>query len=325
MTGEPTGAGREVRRFSCTSCGKCCDRGPEMELGEATALADQFVTRVIFKLHSLPLYEHGKRARLWWKDQGGGLSVREALEEARRHLAHFSVRDDVDKARGRSLHLTISALTMDREEGRCPALADNRCSIYLSRPLTCRTVPFHYSRPPSTLPAYLDQFASRPGYRCDTGAEAAVALQGGMVEHPLLLRARQDAIAMAEADRDWKAAIVALMSDPDQARAVGLPSYETVLRNSDAGGASLVSMIAPWRVARRVGILSPSQFDEICRRQSRLLSAEIARCTDPNLSAGFQDMLAQYDIEAANSRQTLLSHIARLRGHDPLSLGTAKR
>lgn len=287
-----------------------------MELGEATALADKFVTRVIFKLHSLPLYEHGKRARLWWKGQGGGLSVRKALDEARQHLAHFSVRDDVDKARGRSLHLTISALTMDREKGRCPALANNCCSVYQSRPLTCRTVPLHYSRPPSTLPTYLDHFVSTPGYHCRISAEAAVVLKGGMVDHPSLQQARQDAVAMAEADRDWKKEVVALMSNPDQARAVGLPSYETVLRNSDAGGASLVSMIAAWRVAKRVGMLSSGQFDEVCRSQSRLLRTEIACCADPDLSAGFQDMLAEYDIEAANARQSLLSTISRFGNGD---------
>jgi Fe-S-cluster containining protein len=288
-----------------------------MELGEATALADKLATRAIFKLHSLPLYEHGKRARLWWKGQGGSLSARKALEETRQHLAHFSVRDDVDKARGISLHLTISALTMDREKGRCPALAENRCSIYQSRPLTCRTVPLHYSRPLSTLPAYLDHFVSRPDYLCSTSAEAAVVLQGDMVDDPSLLQARQDAIAMAEGDRNWKNEIVALMSDPDQARAVGLPSYETVLRNSDAGGASLVSMIAPWRVAKRVGILTPGQFDDVCLSQSRLLRTEIARCLDPGLLSSFQDMLAEYDVEAANSRKSLFSYISGFRADDP--------
>jgi Fe-S-cluster containining protein len=293
-----------------------------MELGEAAALAGTLVTRAIFKLHSLPLYEHGQGALLWWRSQGSRLPVRKALEEARRHLAHFSVRDDADKARGRSLHLTISALTMDREKGRCPALADNRCSIHPSRPLTCRTVPLHYSRPASTLPAYLDQFVSTPGYQCGTTGEAAAVLQGGVVSHPSLLQARQDAIAMAEADRGWKGEIVALMSSAEGARAAGLPSYETVLRNSDAGGASSVSMIAPWRVAKRIGALSAAQFEDVCRSQSRLLRAEIAR--RPERSDGFRDMLAEYDAEAANSRRSPMRHIARLWAKRPASSGAAR-
>ena len=43
----------EARRFACTSCGRCCDRGPEMELGEATRLADTFITALLFRVHSL--------------------------------------------------------------------------------------------------------------------------------------------------------------------------------------------------------------------------------------------------------------------------------
>ena len=43
------------RHFACTACGKCCTRGPEMELSEATRLADVFITRLMFKLHRLPL------------------------------------------------------------------------------------------------------------------------------------------------------------------------------------------------------------------------------------------------------------------------------
>lgn len=56
-----------VRRFACTACGKCCDRGPEMELGESLALADLFLLSMVFKVHSLPRNERGETGRRWWK------------------------------------------------------------------------------------------------------------------------------------------------------------------------------------------------------------------------------------------------------------------
>ena len=43
-----------TRRFACTQCGKCCNRAPEVELGEAAALADVFVWQLLFRLYSLP-------------------------------------------------------------------------------------------------------------------------------------------------------------------------------------------------------------------------------------------------------------------------------
>ena len=43
------------RHFACTQCGKCCDRAPEVELGEAAALADVFVWQLLFRLYSLQI------------------------------------------------------------------------------------------------------------------------------------------------------------------------------------------------------------------------------------------------------------------------------
>ena len=42
------------RRFACTQCGQCCNRPPEVELGEAAALADVFVLRLLMRIYSLP-------------------------------------------------------------------------------------------------------------------------------------------------------------------------------------------------------------------------------------------------------------------------------
>ena len=94
-------------------------------------------------------------------------------------MANFSVRDEIDRGRKRSQHLTISAVSVHIEKEKCPALEADKCSIYGIRPLTCRTVPFHYSRPNSVLANYLDNFANTPGHLCKTTPDAPLVFGSG--------------------------------------------------------------------------------------------------------------------------------------------------
>lgn len=103
----------EVRRFACTSCGKCCDRGPEMELSEATALSDIFVTSLIFKARSVPISARTDRAAQWWREQGSRIPLRAAFEEKRRHMAIFASRRRSDRRNEREVYLDISAIVDD--------------------------------------------------------------------------------------------------------------------------------------------------------------------------------------------------------------------
>jgi len=292
-----------VRRFACTSCGRCCTSGPEMELSEAAALADKFVTSLFLKVWSLPLTRRSRGT-----DASGRGSIRtdeEVLEEHRRHIGRFSVRDRIDRANARSLHLTISVRTIDREKGRCPALIDKRCGIYETRPLSCRAVPLHFSQPDSQLARSLDAFVRLPGHLCDTSPDAAVVLDGDRVTDPSMRQARDAALEMAKADRAWKNAILSLMDDPTAAKAAGLPTYHEVVRNSDAGFASAVSMLAAWRVARDRGIISASSFEEICKKQISLLKTEIERAANLELAGRLAAMLSEYERAYAGVRPRL--------------------
>ncbi|MBX7200926.1 MAG: YkgJ family cysteine cluster protein [Rhodospirillaceae bacterium] len=272
------------RHFACTACGKCCTRGPEMELSEATRLADVFITRLMFKLHSLPLDARSARVTLWAKREGSILPARKALAEARAWITRFSLHDETDAINERSLHLTLSALPVHGGPG-CPALAGDRCGIYARRPACCGTVPFHYSRAPSTLGAYLDAFVRTPGHACDTSKAAPKVLRGGALAGPALVQLRGDGVALAAADRPWKAAIAALVRSADAGRA-GLPSYAEILRNA-ATGATTVPMLAAWRVARREGFMTVPAFEDVCRKQTMLLRAQ-------GREDMFRDMLADF-------------------------------
>lgn len=271
------------RRFACTACGKCCTRGPEMELSEATRLADVFITRLMFKLHSLPLDARSARAALWAKREGSSLPVRKALAEARDHMRRLAVFEETDPANERARYLTLSALAVHAGQG-CPVLAEAACGIYARRPACCRTVPFHYSRAPSTLAAYLDAFTRTPGYACDTSNAAPVVVDPAE-------KARAEGLALAAADRPWAQAIMMLVRS-DRAAQVGLPDYDAIVRNA-ATGATTVPMLAAWEVGRRAGFISSAQFEAVCRGQAALLRAEAADHPREDL---FRHMLADFEM-----------------------------
>lgn len=243
-----------------------------MEIGESLGLADQFLLSLIFKVHSLPRNERGEGGRRWWRTLDTRLGPGAALNEHRRQLEIFAADRQVDRERDRQLFVTISAIVEDQGKGRCPALQENSCGVYERRPLTCRTVPLHYSRPPSSLAAYLDGFVSTPGYRCST-SEGADILQGDHVLSDEIRRAREEAVRVAERDRDWKDVISGLMKDRASARAAGLPTTGDVITNSDRGYASTVPIFWAWRAAASARLICTVTFADLCAKQIALIEA----------------------------------------------------
>jgi Fe-S-cluster containining protein len=267
-----------------------------MELSEATRLADTFVTSLLFRVHSLPVSERSEWAVPWWRDRKSRIPLRPALDEAERHLRHFASRR-IDKRRDRQVFFDISAIVDDDGAGRCPALTGSLCGIYETRPLTCRTVPLHYSRAPSTLQTYLDQFTATPDYLCETTALAPVILDGNRVIDPQIRDDREQAVALAKADRGWKERLLSLMDGGDQAAAAGLPTYDAVLNNSDKGYATMLPMIVAWRVAASEGFLSRETLRELCRKQAGLIKSRIARNVAGPVPKELLDSLAVYEFE----------------------------
>lgn len=297
-----SGSDGEERRFSCTSCGKCCDRGPEMELSEATALAETLVTSLLFKAHSIPLSERTEQAAQWWREQGSRIPLRAAFEEKRRHTALFASRRRSERRNGREVYLEISAIVDDYGGGRCPALTNGLCGIYERRPLTCRTVPLHYSRQPSVLQSYIDQFTATPGYECDTTG-SPVILRGSSIVSPDLRHYRERAVEMAKADRKWKEQMLSFMDDPKAAERAGLPTYDAILTNTDNGYATLLPMIVGWRIAEYASLITSAELRGICAAQVALIKTEIVRSPSaPDL----RELLPLY--EAGVAGRGSLSH-----------------
>lgn len=241
-----------------------------MELGESLALADRFVLSLLFKVHSLPRKERTDTGRRWWRSIDTPLGPGPALAEHRRQIETFAAVRQVDRGRDRQIFLSLSAIVEDEQDGKCPALVNQGCAIYDRRPMTCRTVPLHYSRAPSTLTAYLDGFVATPGYECET-AEAPEILRGSEILSPEVREARAEAAAIARRDQAWKAVLVNLMSTAASAQAAGLPTFADVVSNSDRGYASMTPILTAWRAAADAGLMTRETFADLCRKQIALI------------------------------------------------------
>ncbi|HEX8240364.1 MAG TPA: YkgJ family cysteine cluster protein [Allosphingosinicella sp.] len=278
-------------RFACTGCGACCDRSPEVQLSEAAALADVFVFRLMFRLYELPRTLSGH----WACGMEGSAG---AFHESKRLTAAFAARRQVTKRRQGSKaveytrYLVISALTVDTGAGGCTALAGRRCGIYERRPLACRTVPFHYSRPEASARRELEAFVATPGYRCDTTARAPVVLEEGRIVHPEALGTRRAALELRERDGPWQEAIMRRLKG-DSGRGA-LPGLREIEANA-AFGATTISMRLAWQIAADSGLIGAEECRTLIAAQAVVIDRELAaaRCT-PDAIATLMEMRSEY-------------------------------
>ncbi|MDL2352544.1 MAG: hypothetical protein QFC78_06830 [Pseudomonadota bacterium] len=282
------------RRFACTQCGACCNRAPELELGEAGALADMFVLRLMLRIYSLP-----RSLGDYVSDLPRELASAEFYER-KRLLGQFAAASWPAKVqRGSqvveySQYLSLSVLPLDLGTGSCPALEGDSCSIYARRPLSCRSVPLHYSRPAAAAVRDLDAFTSTPGFRCDTGPHAPLVIASDIVD-PAMLAARTEAVAQAQADARWKAAIVKAMKAGEH----GLPTPREVETNA-AMGVLTASMLGAWRVAEATRLIKPAEAERLLAAQCLLIERETQRDgLSANALATMREMHREYSAALA--------------------------
>lgn len=283
-----------VQRFACTQCGMCCNRSPEVELSEAAALADVFVFRLMFRLYWLP-----QQLSDYLAIGDGAANASAIFYEKKRLLGAFAARKYPVKAYRDSKsveytkYLLISALALDTSPGACSALNGKHCGIYDRRPLSCRSVPFHYSRPEGLAETGLKAFVETTGYRCDTSETAEVVLKDGQIVGPEMKAARSEAIAVAKRDRRWSEAIVRRMnSAPSTNRS--LPSLREIDTNAQFG-ATTTSMRVAWQTAADVGLIGPEECERLIELQLYVIDQELAvgRCSH-DARETLTDMRAEY-------------------------------
>ena len=248
-------------------------------MSEAAALSDVFVFRLMFRLYELPRTLAGHLAS-GAATAGSG----EEYYESKRLLAAFAARKYSAKRRhGGTIveytrYVIVSALTLDAGAGACTALSGGRCTIHARRPLACRTIPFHYSRPEASAERDLRAFVGTPGYGCDTGAGAPIVLEAGRIVDPEARRARGDAIDLAGHDRRWAEAILRRLKTGSGPCA--LPSLREI--EADAPfGATTISMGVAWRIAAEAGMIGAQTLRTLIAAQTAVIDRELAsaRCT----------------------------------------------
>lgn len=294
---------QSVKRFACTSCGKCCNRSPELELTEAAPLADVFVFRLMFRLYWLPDQLKDFDAR-----GNRGPNSKTSFYERKRLLSAFAARTWPVKAKqfGKPVrftkYLSISALALDTRPFACSALNGTRCGIYARRPISCRSVPLHYSRAQATAAADLEAFVATPGYHCDTSENAAIVLEDDRIVDPEMNRARRDSLAVAEAGRPWAEAIARRLGagphhHPD------LPILNEIEENSTFA-ATTVSMRVAWQVAADAGLITR----EACGRLVAVQLDAITRSlNDETSSPAARETLMEMQFEYAHCLRSLRS------------------
>jgi len=273
----------DVRHFACTQCGKCCNRPPEVELSEAAPLADVFVFRLMFRLYWLPrrLADY----RQLREDSGNAHAI---FYQKKRLVSAFAAHQTPARVRrnGKSVehtkYLMISALALDTHPGVCSALDGNRCGIYERRPLSCRSVPLHYSRAEALAGKDLAALVETPGYECDTSDLAPVVLDGDRIIDAELLDARAKALALVEHDKPWSHAIVRRMKAGSSANAM-LPSLREIEENSPFG-ATTTSMRVGWQVAAEEGLICADEFRGLIATQLTAIGRQLATSSVPEAS-----------------------------------------
>ncbi len=280
-------------RFACTQCGACCNRPPEVELSEAAGLADMFVFRLMFRLYQLPRtfadYRHA---------HGSSVASGEDYYQSKRLLAAFAARKWISKRRDSAKpveyvnYLTLSALSLETAVGACSALSAGRCTVYARRPLSCRTVPFHYSRPEALAERDLGRFVATPTYRCDTSPRAPIVVDAGRIVDPVARVARSEAMALAAENQGWAEAIVRRLKIGAADRS--LPSLAEIEANAPYG-AMTTSMRIAWQIAADAGLIGAATFKALIATQADLIERELAsgRCA-PGAHETLAEMRAEY-------------------------------
>lgn len=308
------------RHFRCTQCGACCNRAPEMGLSEAAPLCDQFVFRLTFRLYRFPK-NASDRASL----EPNHLS-KDAFLEQKRQVEQFAARTNSAKIKsnGRSVDchqfLIISALPLDIPVGVCAALHDGRCGLYERRPLSCRTVPAHYSRAEALAERDFDAFTQRSGYRCDTDPSAEIFLDDGRIVQHDIADARARAVDLAISEQAWNAAILQRMTAKTE-EPITLPSLKQIQDNAERG-AMQTSMRVAWQIARDADLLDTADYLEALHSQLRLIEKEIvlARASRDDLDTLAQmraeyKHCVQYEERTRKSAPSLGAWVANLRRH----------
>lgn len=109
--------------FSCTQCGKCCDKSPLVNFYDLFNLSDEFIFQTAH--HGFLSYNSNR--------------LEEELTQFYRMIGHTLVLPEMDAV----LFYYINFMSVEYPQSNCSKLKDNLCSIYSKRPTSCKLSPIN--------------------------------------------------------------------------------------------------------------------------------------------------------------------------------------
>lgn len=194
-------------RFSCKGCGKCCDSPPQLSIREMYEHLDDFVlfASIVSQPVDIPPDRRISDVRL----EIGRMISRKSVE-----LGSITfVPVDAYGSEGPEMLANVSGVVQKEHIERCPALSDdNRCSIYETRPNTCRYVPGQHLLPVGHQDVMFRIFKERHKNDCDWSETAPLVVEAG----DFCDAGMSAAAASAEADDRLDAVLFARLLDLDE-------------------------------------------------------------------------------------------------------------
>lgn len=193
--------------FSCNGCGKCCDSPPQLSIREMYEHLDDFVlfASIVSQPVDIPASSRISDIRL---DIGRMISQKSVELGS---ITFFPV--DQYGREGPEMLANVSGVVHKQSDSRCPALGvDNRCSIYDTRPNTCRYVPGQHLLPRGRQDMIFRLFKDLHQTDCDWSDKAPLVIKDGEFCDPLM----SAAVTAAEDDDRVDALLFERLLDLDE-------------------------------------------------------------------------------------------------------------
>lgn len=155
----------DVIHFSCTQCGKCCVRTPNMSFEDVMQLSSEFIFQTT---HNVSISYANK-------------PLEKIQLEYYQMIGHTIVMPDLDASL--FYYVNFNVLPLESKTS-CEKLVDNKCSIYMDRPNSCRLLPLSNNYDEELQWKAVNFFAKKElNWDCDFSNDAPVLIKNNYIYH----------------------------------------------------------------------------------------------------------------------------------------------
>lgn len=248
--------------FSCTQCGKCCQKSPNMHFYDALDLSDEF----IFQTSHHAILSYDKQP------------LDDALIEHYKVLGHTIIAPEFEA----KLFYFIDFLPVSYPSyNNCSKLVNNQCSIYGKRPSSCKLAPFNTHFDDTQQWRTLEYFrknTENENWQCRFDEQSPIVFKDKQIVQPA-----QNSLYFqsVEATRDFTDKYIDFLNfnqertgkhyKDEHLKAI----FQSVIKNN----LMISDMIVPLQIARYHNIISEELALTFINNQINLMDKEINLAT----------------------------------------------